>query len=529
MTSRGRVARCAAILLALAAGACAPHESETPHAEASAAGRNTAAVRLPSVAVLTRAMPGADDPASELAAGVALEAARHVTRSPHALARLVGDPRTAPAEPAAEVASRHDADVVVWVDVAGPEGSLEVSWRAEAGDVDVASADALRGSALELSSAPREIAAQVLLALLAPGGGAPGEIAPWPAAGGPAAHVSFLRALGRRSGGGLDEAGRVALFEALPEGIRGYPPAAVELGSALMDLAGRVGGAGSHYERAEAAIRRAFDLDPGYPPARRLLASYYAKRGRSEESVDLLQEGLVSHPDAPAFHDELGYVFRYGGLFQESMARYRRAQELDGSLENLVSTQDQITKSLIYLGDFAGALASHELMESHLARMGRAPDEKEWFYRGVIHLYAGDTAKALEAFGRGEALDSASVWSEFGRGYAGIARGDREAVARVLDALERRVVVDGERHYRLVHLAAFLGDEERTLEHLATAIRSGFFAAPYIEGDPLTQSVHGSEEFRGLVEEARARHLAFAALAAYGPAPGGHGVPAGRP
>jgi hypothetical protein len=65
--------------------------------------------------------------------------------------------------------------------------------------------------------------------------------------------------------------------------------------------------------------------------------------------------------------------------------------------------------------------------------------------------------------------------------------------------------------------------------HLATAVRSGFFAAPYIEGDPFTVSIHGGEGFRALVEEARARHLAFAALAAGGPGPGGHGVPAGRP
>jgi hypothetical protein len=49
----------------------------------------------------------------------------------------------------------------------------------------------------------------------------------------------------------MDGAARVALFEALPEEIRAHPPAAVELGSALLDLAGRAGGAGSHYARAE--------------------------------------------------------------------------------------------------------------------------------------------------------------------------------------------------------------------------------------------------------------------------------------
>ena len=93
--------------------------------------------------------------------------------------------------------------------------------------------------------------------------------------------------------------------------------------------------------------------------------------------------------------------------------------------------------------------------ESFLKALARTPDEKEWFYRGVIQLYASDTAAALNAFRRGEQLDSASVRSTFGRGYAGIARRDRTAVASVLSDLERMKVVDGERHNRLVHLAAF--------------------------------------------------------------------------
>jgi hypothetical protein len=91
-------------------------------------------------------MPGADDPASDLAAGVALEAARHLTRSPHVLARLRGDPRTSPSEPAAEVAARLDADMLVWVEVTGPSGGPGVSWRAESVGTAGAPADILRGS-----------------------------------------------------------------------------------------------------------------------------------------------------------------------------------------------------------------------------------------------------------------------------------------------------------------------------------------------------------------------------------------------
>ena len=60
------------------------------------------------------------------------------------------------------------------------------------------------------------------------------------------------------------------------------------------------------------------------------------------------------------------------------MESYRRAQELDRSLENLVATRDPIAKSLIYLGKYtrgAGVARTDGIVRR---RLGRTPDEKEW-------------------------------------------------------------------------------------------------------------------------------------------------------
>ena len=188
--------------------------------------------------------------------------------------------------------------------------------------------------------------------------------------------------------------------------------------------------------------------------------------GRSEEAVELLANGLATHPDYPPFHETLGYVLRYAGLMEESMASYRRGQELDSTLDNLISTQDQITKSLIYLGDYDAALRSHAQVKSFLEEVGRSPNEKQWFYEGVIHLYLGDQTSAVHAFGTGASLDPESVWTTFGRAYEGMALGDSSRVEVVLQELEHREVVDGERHYRLVHFATFAGHPDRALNHL---------------------------------------------------------------
>jgi hypothetical protein len=207
---------------------------------------------------------------------------------------------------------------------------------------------------------------------------------------------------------------------------------------------------------------------------------------------------------------------------EESMESYRRSQELNRSLDHLVSSQDQITKSLIYLGDYGAALNSHGRMEGHLQELGRPANEKQHFYQGVIHLYAGDPHEAVASFERGMAVDPTSVWSVFGQGYRGMAEGNREDVAEVLDRLEDRVVVDGERHYRLVHFAAFLDEPERALDHLRVAVEGGFFNAPYIETDPLTVGIRGGAAFQALLKDAEDRrseiHAATLRDTAQGPA-----------
>lgn len=460
-------------------------------------------------AIVALARVSHHESSAELAAGLALETAHWLVNRNDVVVRVVSDPGAYSNASFAEVNDRLAIDVVVWVEVQGTAAEPVVHYAIEASSGQTAAPKVLPQGRAGLPAIPRRIAGDVRSSLKLT---TEAQLPAWPM---PPAEVyeAYLRALGRAHTKAKTEAERVALFEKVPGAIEAYPPAVTELGGAYLDLAGRASGTEPYYDRSEQILRRAVELDDLYPPARQKLASHYAKRGRSEESLRLLQDGLVTHPRFPGNHDDLGYILRYAGLMEESMESYRRAQELDRSLENMVATQDQITKSLIYLGKYREALASHERMESFVARLGRMPDEKEWFYRGVIHLYAADRDKALDAFQRGEALDSTSVWTMFGRAYAGMARGDRDAVGKVLDALEEHVVVDGERHYRLVHFASFLGQSERALHHLESSIRGGFFNAPYIASDPLTVQIRSDAGFAARLGEAQKRHATFKAAA----------------
>ena len=409
---------------------------------------------------------------------------------------------------AASPAALLDVDYIVWIELRQDDDGFAVLWDLERATDRSAASGGRTPVSGGLPELPRRIAG-IVLDELGVDTRAASSLESRVAAGDPSAYAEFLKLLAAPSEAGGGEAmlrRRVDTLEELRSQLGNYAPAATALGTAYLDLAGLVGGQGPYYEKATHALVHAFDLDPGYPPARAKLASLFAKLGRSEEAVELLSHGLATHPDYPAFHETLGYVLRYAGLMEESMASYRRGQELDSSLDNLVSTQDQITKSLIYLGDYDAALESHERMMSFLEESGRSPDEKQRFYEGVIHLYRADATSAVAAFRAGARLEPESVWTTFGRAYEAMALEDTARVEAVLEELERREVVDGERHYRLVHFATFAGHPDRALDHLQKATDGGFFNAPYLDRDPWLASLRPVPRFKDLLDAARARH-----------------------
>jgi tetratricopeptide (TPR) repeat protein len=245
------------------------------------------------------------------------------------------------------------------------------------------------------------------------------------------------------------------------------------------------------------------------PQSFSFLSSLYAKIGKSEESVELLQKAIKIYPHIPSFYSGLGYIFRYAGLMDESIQFYKLSQRLDSSFLNMVSAQSQITKSLIYQKKYGTALASHERMMHYLKQTGQSADEKKLFYVGMIHLYSKRMDRAINLFDSAFDVDKSSVWTAFGQAYKEAALGNSEGVLRIAERLEARNIVDGERRYRLVHFYALIGKKEDALRNLKKSIESGFFNFPYIENDPFLDNIRGTKEFKNLLAQAKRRHQAF--------------------
>jgi TolB-like protein/lipopolysaccharide biosynthesis regulator YciM len=325
----------------------------------------------------------------------------------------------------------------------------------------------------------------------------------------PLAYEYYLRAIAIEPSKAADWTSRIQLLKKSIELDPTFTPAFADLGYAYLQYAGKIGGKGGFYELAEKTLHHAFRMNEEYPQNISFLSSLYAKTGKSEESVELLQKALNIYPNIPSFHSGLGYIFRYAGLMDESIQFYKLSQRLDSSFLNLVSAQSQITKSLIYQKKYKPALASHERMMHYLNQTGQSADEKKLFYGGMIYLYSKRIDRAITLFDSAFDIDKSSVWTTFGQAYKEAALGNDESVLEIANRLEARNIVDGERRYRLVHFYALIGKKEDALRNLKKSIESGFFNFPYISNDPLLDNIRGTKEFKNLLAQAKKRHQAF--------------------
>jgi tetratricopeptide (TPR) repeat protein len=281
----------------------------------------------------------------------------------------------------------------------------------------------------------------------------------------------------------------------------------LKLGSSYLDMAGLEGGKSGFYQKAENVLDRAYEIDSTSPAVVYELGSLYAKTGRPDQAVDKFLEGLSLGQEESKFHSGLGYVLRYAGYMDASVSAYKKAQMTVSNLPSLIQAQDQITKSLIYQRRYEDALESHRHAQAWVAEAGVATNEKQFFYEGVIHIYRGDWNMAGHAFDRSWQTDSTSVWSFFGKTY-GQARA--RSAARMLEQLEQRQIVDGERRYRMVHFYTLMENHDQAMNHLRIAIEAGFFNFPYISTDPLTVPVRAHPSWTEVTSVARAKHEQFA-------------------
>ncbi|MEE9167430.1 MAG: tetratricopeptide repeat protein [Candidatus Neomarinimicrobiota bacterium] len=324
----------------------------------------------------------------------------------------------------------------------------------------------------------------------------------------PLAYEYFLKAVASPLTTATDWANRIQLLEKSVQLDSTYSLAWASLGLAYQTYAQFSGAWESDYELAERAYDRALRLNSELPDAISGLANLYAETGKIDEAAALLQQAFSVNPNSPDFYSSLGYVYRYGGMMDESIEMYVRAQALDPRYVSPFDNQIEITKALIYKGEYFAAVSSVDSTIERRNAAGQPVDVHSLFYQGMAYYYSKDWQRASAIFDSCQKVDPSSIWSLFGKAYKEAARGNFKRVRSITKSLQERNIVDHEMLYRLTHFYALAGETNLALKSLKASSK-GFFNYPYIDSDPLLESIRTTEEFQTLLSEVKIRHEAF--------------------
>jgi tetratricopeptide (TPR) repeat protein len=83
---------------------------------------------------------------------------------------------------------------------------------------------------------------------------------------------------------------------------------------------------------AEAAFKRAIELDPNLVSSYRQLAQFYAATGRTGETIETYENALKVKPNQPQIHHFLGVLYEYGGQPKQAIEHYESAIRYEPNL-----------------------------------------------------------------------------------------------------------------------------------------------------------------------------------------------------
>ena len=276
-----------------------------------------------------------------------------------------------------------------------------------------------------------------------------------------------------------------------------YAPAWARLGR-IQHVMGKYLPTGTQNDlvHAEAAFRRALDLNPDLAMAHKLLAQLEVDLGHAHDAMArLIGRTHVADPELLA---GLVSACRYCGLLDASVAAHARAIELDPKIRTSVAhtwflQADYARVATVKFSDapYIVAVSLKELGRSEAA----LPVLRDLESRNTTRFR--DFMAAARALLEDNAAESVA------------------AIGRLVDSDFR----DPEGLFYLSRHLAHLGEEKGALELFSRVVAGGFFCFPSMARDPWLDPLRRNPAFTTLLGQAESRHRA--ALAAFEQSGGG--------
>jgi TolB-like protein len=271
-----------------------------------------------------------------------------------------------------------------------------------------------------------------------------------------------------------------------------YAPAWARLGRVNRVL-GTYSGESSedYYAQAEAAFKRALELNPDLPLAHNLYTNLEVELGQAEAAMQRLVRRAHERTGDPELFAGLVQACRYCGLLDASVAAFEHARRLDPQIRTSVA------HAYLARGDYERAIATNVedppmLNAFALAGLGRTEEAVAL----LRQLDSASLPKIYRLYVHGSRCLFEGNWSEALESFRTLV-----SVATMRDPCAW--------HY-IGRSIAYLGDAEAALRCLQRSVRGGFFCFPWLAKDSWVDSLRHLSEFRALLAEAEARHRAAA-------------------
>ncbi len=278
----------------------------------------------------------------------------------------------------------------------------------------------------------------------------------------------------------------IELYEKCVEKDPGYAPAWAQLGRARWLIDKYSDASAEKLAQADAAIRRALELNPDLPMAHNIYTHVQVEEGRALEATKRLLERAKTLRSDPELFAGLTHSCRYCGLLEASLAAHREARRLDPKI------QTSVAHTYFLLGDYTSALDA---------------SKDDFGYATAVSLaMLGRTEEAIALLRQREQPVTRRLARLFMVSFRTMLEGDREACLEASDELIEATFRDPEGWYHGARQLAYFGETERALIALTRAVEWNFSCFTAMASDPLLDSLRGDARFKVLLQLAKTRY-----------------------
>lgn len=275
-----------------------------------------------------------------------------------------------------------------------------------------------------------------------------------------------------------------------------FAPLYAELGKRTHFLATFNLNKNAEFKASITYYQKALELNPELYDAISGLARIYAETGNAIEAVYLTRKLISINPNNADAHFTLGYIYRYGGMLQESIAEFENAVALDKQAR--WSHNLGLTYSMI--GDYQKALSALQVGQETPYSLG---------WQATIYLHQGEHERSLALLNKIILMEPDSFWELDSLGFKGVIEQDVELGLAAVQKLEAANVEDGEALFYWASLYAMLGEKDGCIRLLERAIQKGYFNYPLLKSETFFDSIRNDAEFKILLSRVKEEHLHF--------------------